>query len=161
MSTSPVNSQSPISGCAASPTKRQLTAPCGLDCFNCELQEQNISQPMRAALAQRLGKPPEEVGCKGCRASGGCRLAWRSCATLACATEHGVEFCYECPSFPCAKLAPTADGADRYPHNYKIYNLAVIAARGFDAWVDEVAGDTRKLYFKGKLVVGQGPVVAE
>ena len=141
--------------------KRQLTAPCGLDCFNCDMYERNITPAMRAAFAQRLGRSPQEVACQGCRASGGCRLAWSSCATLACAQEHGVEFCHECGSFPCAKLAPTADGADRYPHNYKIFNLAKMAANGFEAWATDAADETRRMYYRGKLIVGQGPVVPE
>jgi len=141
--------------------KRQLTAPCGLDCFNCDMHEHNITPALRSAFAQRLGRSPEEIACPGCRASGGCRLAWSSCPTLACANERGVEFCHECESFPCAKLAPTADGADRYPHNYKVFNLAKIAAKGFEAWATDDADETRRMYFRGKLVVGQGPLVPE
>ena len=32
---------------------------------------------------------------------------------------------------PCALLAPTADGAGRYPHNMKVYNLCRIKKRGW------------------------------
>jgi len=142
-------------------TKRELTAPCGIDCFNCEVQEANITPTTRAYLAQRLGRQPDAVGCPGCRASGGCRLAYKTCPTLECAREHGAEFCSDCTDFPCAKLAPTADSADRYPHNYKVYNLALIKAKGFDAWAETHAADTRQRYYKGRLVVGNGPVLED
>ena len=38
---------------------------------------------------------------------------------MACAKEQGVDFCYECKDFPCQKLQPLAEGAERYPHNLK------------------------------------------
>lgn len=57
--------------------------------------------------------------------------------------------------FPCAKLAPLADGAERYPHNLKLYNLGRIESRGLEAWAKEAAS-IRKRYSEVGFVVGQG-----
>ncbi|MCP3686197.1 MAG: hypothetical protein GY861_26420, partial [bacterium] len=34
----------------------------------------------------------------------------------------------DCDDFPCHFLAPVADGASKYPHNMKLYNLSVFRA---------------------------------
>ena len=67
---------------------------------------------------------------------------------------------YECKDFPCRKLQPLAEGAERYPHNLKVYNLATIRNRGIEAWAAEV-GESRQLYFSGKFKIGAGPQRAE
>jgi hypothetical protein len=81
------------------------------------------------------------------------------CATYVCAEKKGVEFCFECGEFPCSKLLPVADGADRYPHNHKLYNLCRMKLVGIDKWAEEESMDIRVKYFKGKFVVGAGPVL--
>lgn len=136
---------------------KALTAPCGLDCFNCAMYEGNITQQTAEAYAAATKMPVEKVPCKGCRASGGCRLHYNGCATLDCVKEHGVEFCYECADFPCAKLAPVLDGADKYPHNLKLYNLCRIKNIGLEEWAKE-AKTNKFLYFKGKFAVGRGAI---
>jgi len=139
--------------------KPDLTAPCGLDCFNCEVCEENISPQMRAFLAGRLNKRPEEVGCKGCRESNGCRLHLNGCSTLDCVRSRGLGFCFECSDFPCDRLAPALDGADKYPHNMKLFNLCRMKAVGVEKWAESEAASVRKRYFKGRLVIGSAPVV--
>ena len=139
--------------------RRELIAPCGLDCFNCEVQESNIALPMRAFLSQQLRRAQDEVACPGCRAAGGCRPHYSSCATLDCVAEHSVEFCFECADFPCPKLQPAADGAAKYPHNLKLYNLCRMKAIGVERWADSEALEARRRYFKGRFVVGLGPTL--
>ena len=143
------------------PSKRELTAPCGIDCFNCPVYEGLITDVMSQRLAAQLGIEPDTVPCRGCREQQGCRLSWTSCATLDCATERGVEFCYECAGFPCAMLQPVAAAAPPYPHNIKLYNLCRIKAVGVERWAEEEAAAIRRRYFEGKFVVGQGPVLEE
>ena len=104
-------------------TKRSLTAPCGLDCFNCEIYEENITEEMKKQFASKIQKDPEEVACKGCRIENGCRHLGQPCETLKCIKEKRLEFCFECEEFPCVKLQPAKEGADRYPHNFKLFNL--------------------------------------
>ena len=136
---------------------KQLTAICGLDCFNCVLYQANITQQMTDYIVAEAKISPEQVACQGCR-SGGCLVACRDCATEACAKEHGVYFCSECPEFPCAKFIPSSQRSDTYPHNFKLYNLCRIKLIGLDEWAKE-AKDIRTKYFKGRFVPGLGPII--
>ena len=136
--------------------KKELTAPCGVDCFNCELYVDNLTDEIRELFVKR-GVPAEGVACRGCRVQNGCHLFGEAgCATLVCAKEKGVAFCSDCEEFPCALLAPLADGAARYPHNMKLYNLCRIKLIGIDRWIDEEAGQIRRDYFGKPFVAGKG-----
>lgn len=138
--------------------KKALTAPCGLDCFNCELHEDNLTKDLKDLIHTKLGVPKDEIPCKGCRQQDGrhYHLPPEGCATLSCAKTKGVELCCDCTDFPCAFLAPTADKAAQYPHNMKVYNLCRIKKVGIERWIEEEAGQIRKKYFTGKFVVGKG-----
>jgi hypothetical protein len=137
--------------------KKALTAPCGLDCFNCELHEANLTERLADMIHEKLGVPKEAIPCKGCRQQGGkhYHLAPEGCATLDCVKARGVELCSDCADFPCALLAPLADGAATYPHNMKVYNLSRIRLVGLECWVEE-AGTIRRKYYTGRFVVGKG-----
>ena len=140
--------------------KKYLTAPCGLDCFNCNLLESNLTEDTKMKVAEYRKISPDEVACKGCRAENGkCRYAEFDCATWACAEEKSVAYCYECADFPCGLLAPSAKGAT-FPHNMKVYNLCRMKLYGIDAWAEESA-TIRKRYYEGNFIVGRGPVVDE
>lgn len=136
---------------------KTLTAPCGMDCFNCQIQTENITEEMKLRMAQLLSRNPEEIPCAGCRPKQGKNMLMaKDCATWQCAEEHQVAFCHECPEFPCDKLAPCKDRADRLPHNMKVYNLCAMKQRGLEAWAEE-ASTVRQLYYEGQMVIGAGP----
>lgn len=133
-------------------------APCGIDCFNCEVYAPNITEAVATQLSTRLGITPEKVPCSGCRGSDGCRLHMGECATLECVKARNVDYCFQCEDFPCEFLSPAADGADRFPHNLKLYNLCRMKLKGIEAWRAEAA-ENRRRYFKGKFTIGRGPVL--
>ena len=134
-----------------------LTAPCGLDCFNCQIYVDNITDETRQKVSEHLNVSAEEAACKGCKPERGrCKFS-ENCATWACTQDKGVSFCYECSDFPCGLLAPSAQGA-AYPHNMKVYNLCRMKLIGVDAWIEE-SSTIRKRYYDGKLVLGKGPVL--
>jgi hypothetical protein len=137
--------------------KKELTAPCGLDCFNCEIQEENLSVEFAQMIHEKLIVSEQEISCKGCRQQDGkhFHLPSDGCATLNCAKAKGVDLCCNCDDFPCSLLAPIADGASKYPHNLKTYNLCRIKKVGLGNWIEE-AGDIRKKYYTGQFVVGKG-----
>ena len=139
--------------------KKILTAPCGLDCFNCPVFEGNITDEIRKSIAPYLRMPPEEAACKGCKPENGRRRFNLHCATWECAQKKGVAFCHECSEFPCGLLAPSKKGVE-YPHNMKVYNLCRIKLIGLDAWIEE-ASEIRERYYSGDFVVGQGPVLKD
>ncbi len=134
------------------------TSPCGLDCFNCEVFESNITHEVKTDLSTRLGIDIDQVSCRGCRVEDGCRLHG-SCSTLDCIKEKGFTYCYECDLFPCEKLQPSSQMAERFPHNMKVYNLCRIKSVGLPEWAQNEAGLIRKRYFKGKFILGTGPVL--
>jgi len=68
--------------------------------------------------------------------------------------------CSDCPDFPCDRLAPALDGADRYPHNLKLFNLCRIRAVGLERWACEEAAGIRRRYYEGAFIPGRGPVDA-
>ena len=137
------------------------TAVCGIDCFNCELYYTNIdnffgtmSEERKNAFVSR-GFTKEKLLCKGCRISG-CTMIPDKCDTLECVKTKNIDFCFDCDDFPCSKLQPLAEGAERYPHNLKIYNLITIKNKGLEKWASEAA-EIRERYFKGKFKIGAGP----
>lgn len=136
---------------------KKLTASCGIDCFNCEVYEKNITPEFQQHLASVFGKNPEDISCQGCRVSG-CILTNGKCATKDCASDKNLDFCYECQSFPCQNLMPVSDGAEKYPHNFKLYNLCRMKKIGLEDWAKE-ALENRTKYFKGKFKIGVGPVL--
>ena len=136
--------------------KRTLTAPCGLDCFNCEIFGENLTDEFAELIHQKFGVSKEEIPCSGCREQDGKHYHLAGgCKTLDCAKDKGVEFCCDCKDFPCALLAPLSDGAATYPHNLKVYNLCRIKAMGIEKWIAESV-QIRKKYFTSKFCVGSG-----
>ena len=145
-------------------TKRELTAPCGIDCFNCQIYEEVITDEFKNQLAAAYGIEPDSIPCSGCRALKGNRVAFDTrlafaCDTYTCVTGRGHEFCFECADFPCARLQPTADRAETFPHNMKVFNLCRMKAAGVEKWADEESVAIRQRYYKGKLIIGKGPVI--
>ena len=138
--------------------KKLLTAPCGLDCFNCPTYEDNITEERKKWVSEYFKIPIEETPCKGCREEkGNCKVSSnKRCDTWDCVQKKSVNFCYECIDFPCKMLMPTYKGAD-LPHNIKMYNLCRMKLIGIDNWIEESNG-IRKLYFEGKFQVGKGPI---
>jgi hypothetical protein len=137
--------------------KKTLTAPCGIDCFNCEIYEDNLSNVVAEVLHAKYGWPKEEIACKGCRRQDGKHIHLpQGCATLDCVKAKGVELCCDCNDFPCALLAPMADLAAVRPHNMKLYNLCRIKKIGIERWIAEEAGQIRTKYFTGKFIMGKG-----
>jgi hypothetical protein len=139
--------------------KKILTAPCGLDCFNCPTYEGNITEELKKWISENYKIPIEKTPCKGCRdEKGNCKFAPNNqCATWNCIHEKGLTFCFECGDFPCEKLMPTQKGA-QFPHNMKVYNLCRMKKNGIDSWIEESV-EIRKRYFQGKFEVGKGPIL--
>ncbi|MDR0796352.1 MAG: DUF3795 domain-containing protein [Tannerella sp.] len=139
--------------------KKVLTAPCGLDCFNCPLYKGNITEEYKKQVSEFLGIPLEETPCEGCRdEKGHCKFATgEHCITWDCVQEKGVTYCYECADFPCKLLMPSQKGA-QFPHNMKVYNLCRMKFFGIEKWIEEAA-EIRERYFTGTFEVGKGPVL--
>ena len=136
---------------------KRLTAPCGLDCFNCHFYLANeSSEAMKTLekLSEEHNVPVEVMLCRGCRDHDG-RIPLQKhvfgeehrCAAYECSKEKGVEFCGDCNEFPCDNLHPYADRAGDLPHNMKVFNLCLINKLGLEKWAESKASEVRNDYF--------------
>ncbi len=138
----------------------EMTAPCGLDCFNCAVFHAANNERIRKAVAERLQVPEESAVCRGCRPQEGVIGAAGMkgpCKAYRCVMEKGYAFCFECPEFPCDHLHPFADHAADRPHNTKVFNLCLIQRMGLEAWAAQKAKKVRETYFRGRLVLANDP----
>lgn len=133
--------------------EQELAAPCGLYCGACPAYRAISDAALAERLAQAMGRPVEDVTCRGCRAQEGEIMGLPLCDTYTCIQQRKLEFCYQCPDFPCLKLAPCADKATEIPHNMKIHNLLIAQKKGVQALADE-ARDIWRMYFRGKKAHG-------
>ncbi|MDD5066762.1 MAG: DUF3795 domain-containing protein, partial [bacterium] len=91
---------------------KELTAPCGLDCFNCPAFIAKDNERMRKFISRIKGLSQEEAFCPGCRAQNGTiKMLKRTepCKLYRCIQKKGLSFCCECTDFPCDHLHPYAD----------------------------------------------------
>ena len=131
-----------------------LTAPCGLDCFNCPMYHASRDEKKRAVIAGKMGLPEEKAQCLGCRNEGGAidfLGMTEPCNVYKCITAKGIDICSQCDDFPCDHLHPYADRASEVPHNTKVFNLSLIRKMGLENWAEEKAGQVKSTYFKGKF----------
>jgi hypothetical protein len=136
---------------------KRLTAPCGRDCFNCYFYLASQNEKYKTALAKKTGLTPEKVICRGCRdIDGKCQILKNygfsgNCKIYACVKSNDVEFCSECSDFPCELLHPLAHGADKFPHNLKVYNLCMIKKMGLENWAKNKSKSSWNRYYNDKL----------
>jgi len=128
----------------------QMTAPCGLDCFNCPMYLANEDQELKAGISEKMKIPIELASCKGCRNHGGI-MAFLGmsgpCNVYQCIEKRGIKLCSECTDFPCDHLHPYADKASLVPHNTKVFNLCLIRKMGLEAWAKDKAKSVKHTYF--------------
>ena len=138
--------------------REKLVAPCGLDCGSCEFYLSKHNNDILEYLVSK-GIPKAILPCNGCRnIDGKCPIVQTDCATYNCAKSKSVEFCFDCNEFPCSMLNPTADRANILPHNLKVFNLCTIKRAGLDNFISQ-SGKIKLSYYKGKMVIGKGPVL--
>ena len=136
----------------------KMTAPCGLDCFNCQFylaKENDEARKTIERMSAQYGIPLEIMHCDGCRAHDG-RIPLQKhvfgdahrCAAYECSKSKGLDFCGDCDAFPCDHLHPYADKAAELPHNTKVFNLCLINKIGVEKWAVSKASEVRETYFK-------------
>ena len=135
----------------------QMTAPCGLDCFNCHFYLANETQEART-IVEKMSKeynvPVDIMLCNGCRSHNG-RIPLQKhifgeshrCAAYECSQNKEVDFCGDCDQFPCDNLHPYADRSTELPHNMKVFNLCLINKMGLENWAASKASEVRETYF--------------
>jgi hypothetical protein len=126
-----------------------MTAPCGLDCFNCVAYLAKDDLDIRKDYSEKTGIPLDNAFCKGCRPEKGlaCHV---ECHVYPCAEKKGIKFCIDCKEFPCDYFQPYADKANIVPHNTKVFNLCLIKKMGIKAWAEKKAKEVKDTYFSKK-----------
>lgn len=137
--------------------RESLVGPCGLDCAVCELYICGDDKNLYNYLVSS-GIPKDKLPCPGCRAiQGKCPVIGETiCETYSCSIDRNLKYCFECKDFPCSKLQPSADLANRLPHNMKVFNLCIIKNKGIDEYINQYPLIKEK-YYKGKMKIGHGP----
>jgi hypothetical protein len=135
----------------------QMTAPCGLDCFNCHFYlARRDKEAMNTVkkLSEEFNIPFEIMLCNGCRNHNGQIPLQKHvfgdahrCAAYECSQGKGFKYCGDCDEFPCDNLHPYADKAGALPHNIKVFNLCLIKKMGLEKWAKTKASEVRKIYF--------------
>jgi len=135
----------------------QMTAPCGLDCFNCHFYlARRDKEAMNTVkkLSEEFNIPFEIMLCNGCRNHNGQIPLQKHvfgdahrCAAYECSQGKGFRYCGDCDEFPCDNLHPYADKASDLPHNIKVFNLCLIKKMGLEEWAKTKASEVRKIYF--------------
>ncbi|ACL06367.1 conserved hypothetical protein [Desulfatibacillum aliphaticivorans] len=134
-----------------------MTAPCGLDCFNCIYflaHEDDAAMEEVKKISEQYGTPIDVMLCMGCRAHDG-RIPLHQhlfgedhrCASYECVKGKELEFCGDCDDFPCDFLHPYADMSTELPHNFKVFNLCLIKRMGVDKWAETKSAQVRHDYF--------------
>lgn len=123
-------------GGPATPDKR-LAAVCGLFCPACSVYIASTQDPARLkVLAERFGVSEGEMECHGCRSEKRGLYCNNFCKMAGCARQKGVDFCGQCPEYPCAELK-TFQG--RMPHRIELWDSHErIKAAGWETWYREM-----------------------
>jgi hypothetical protein len=143
--------------------KLQLVSPCGYCCPSCPAYEKSLCTDEIAIQkeADRANLPVDkflQYKCAGCRPKEGRPHGDILCQTYdCCANQRGLDFCYQCPDFPCLKLAPVSDRAEVRRHNTKIYNLLMLKKLGLDEYIAK-SGEIAKQWVRGRTPILGGDV---
>jgi hypothetical protein len=118
------------------PDKR-LAAVCGLFCPACTVFIGYQEDPERlTGLAKRVQRPVEELECQGCRSEKRSFFCRDRCKMTKCATEKGIDFCGQCPEYPCADLKVFQALA---PHRIELWKSQErIKEAGYEKWYAEM-----------------------
>ncbi len=136
---------------------REMTAPCGIPCFECGAYKAKSNEQVKKFISVNLGMDFDKSECSGCRSRKGIGFLSEKnnvfpegkisllndngqCKIYLCTQEKGIHNCSECSDFPCDHLQPLADRSNMIPHNLKIYNLSLIKKIGLEKWATEKAG---------------------
>jgi len=113
-------------------TSKIFAGVCGLYCGNCPIfrARRDGHVEFLEFLANTIGV--DEVSCDGCRSEN----CWSGdCYFKKCARERGVDFCSECPDYPCPQLLEFSEMASH--RRVILENLEKIREVGWRRWIEE------------------------
>lgn len=112
---------------------KKTAAVCGLLCNACGIyiatQENNLEHMQ--SIAARLQIPLEKVSCNDCR-SEQLSAHRKDCQFRDCASKKGIEFCSQCPEYPCNQLT---EFQSKMPHRTELFHsLELLKEKGWENW---------------------------
>jgi len=118
---------------------KKLAAVCGLFCPACTVYIGTREDPARLkVLASRMRRTVEELECHGCRSEKRCFYCRSVCTMAKCAADKSVDFCGQCPEYPCSDLR-TFQAA--MPHRIELWRWQErIKESGYETWYAEMTG---------------------
>ncbi len=106
-------------------TNRELIAPCGMDCSTCSAYLAYLNQ-----VPRKRGRVFHCIGCRPRNKQ--CAYLKGQCELL---SGNQIQFCFECPKFPCERLRHFDERYRRCYGVSPIKNLEVVRAEGVDSFL--------------------------
>lgn len=111
--------------------KPELIAPCGMNCALCRAYQFYQGDLNQHGFHRKY--------CPGCRPRWqGCLHMKDSCTLLG---NNEVEFCFECPDYPCKRLKSLDQRYKTKYHMSMIVNLDLMKEAGMEAFLNQQAQD--------------------
>ncbi|RLE73066.1 MAG: DUF3795 domain-containing protein [Thermoprotei archaeon] len=111
---------------------KALAGVCGLYCGCCPIYRayKDGYENFLKIIAATVGV--DKVACEGCRSE----KCWReNCFFKECAYGRGLDFCFECPEYPCGRLL---EFSEMVSHRQVIFeNAERIQEVGWEKWLKE------------------------
>lgn len=142
--------------------KIQMVTPCGYCCLACPGYINSTCTDeiaiQKEAIRANLTVDKLLRSCSGCRPNKGQPYGDIICQTYdCCVNKKGLDFCFQCPDFPCLKLAPISERAEVRRHNTKIYSLLMLKKLGLDEYIRK-SGEIATQWVRGKTPLPGGDV---
>ncbi len=120
------------------PVDKNLAAVCGLFCPACTIYIGTKEDQQRLkAIASRIKRSTDEMQCHGCRTETRCFYCRDVCTMSKCAADKGVDFCGQCPEYPCDALRAFQEAM---PHRIELWQSQErIKEAGYETWYEEMA----------------------
>jgi hypothetical protein len=116
---------------------KSLAAACGLFCPSCTFYIGSTEDPRRLqALAERFKRTVDDLTCFGCRSDKRSIFCENYCKMTKCAAQKGIDFCGQCPEYPCADLKAFQS---LMPHRIELWDSHQrINDAGWETWFLEM-----------------------
>lgn len=116
---------------------KSFAAICGLYCVACKSYLDTMENPESLEKrARAAGRPVEDLRCLGCRSDTLNYFCREHCYMKSCAAQKQIDFCVECPEYPCAELKAFQEAR---PHRLELWeSQARIAEAGYETWSTEM-----------------------
>ena len=106
-------------------------AVCGIDCMRCSIHLRT-EEELKYWRARNVDL--DRIACDGCRSDrNGCHWSGDCALLICCLYEKKLDFCGECPDFPCQKVSEWAEEWEH--HSIAVESMKEMKAVGKENWI--------------------------